>query len=128
MDFVRLHWKLILIGIAAIVILVWIGSVTGTNRKLFNMALNQIRTDQSKVVKVLEDQVTSYEQEIANLEAQLQATKKQQMAVRQENERLKGRVLEIQTKRETVVVSGDPDRIVIELRRLGFSSAKRIKR
>jgi TolA-binding protein len=125
MTFVRVHWKLILIGIAAIVVMVWIGSVTGTNRKLFGALLDQIRVDQSRVVKTLEETLIQREYEIADLQQQVQINERKQSQVRAENERLIGIVNGLQTQRKTIIISGDPDRIVAELRRLGFGSARR---
>jgi len=126
MVFIKAYWKLILIGITTLLILIWIGSATGTSIKLWNMLVDQIRTDQSKVVKILEQTVTERELEIADLERQVEANRQQQFQVRAENDRLKGSIRELQIKREAVVVSGDPDRIVDELHRLGFQSAGRI--
>lgn len=58
MNFIKLHWKLIAGGIIALIVLVWIGSVTGMNRKLYDIALDNLRQDQGKIVKTLEGIVT----------------------------------------------------------------------
>src|SRR4030042_1357447 len=108
----KVKWNLI--GAIILVIFLLVGSLTGTNRKLLNMAIDQLRIDQSNVIKTLEKAVTEREREIADLEKQVEINRAQQAQVRAENDRLKGRIFEIQAQRETISISGDPDRIVDE--------------
>ena len=119
------HWKLILMGAAALIIIAVMARADQAAKKYLAILINQIRVDQSNVVKTLEETVTKSEREIADLEQQIEINRIQQIQVRAENERLKRRALELQTQREAVVISGDPDRIIDELRRLGFRSARR---
>ena len=121
----KIPWKLIAVAVGVLIVLVMIAYPNQVAKKYFGMLVDQIRVDQSNIVKTLEESVTKREIEIADLEQQIEINRMQQIQVRAENDRLKGRLLELQTQRETIVVSGDPDRIVDELRRLGFSSARR---
>lgn len=128
MNFIKLHWKFILFGIGALVVLVWIGSVTGMNSKLYNMALDNLRQDQGKIVKILEEIVTEREKELATVYEQLERVKQQQAVAQAETERLKGKISELQAQRDNISIPSDPDRLVDELHRMGLGSASRVKR
>ncbi len=97
------------------------------SRKFYGIALDQLRTDQSRVVKTLEEIVTQREKELADLYQEMERLKQQQALARAETERLKGKIRELQNQRDTIVVPGDPDRIVDELRRRGIGSAHRLR-
>ncbi len=124
-NFLRSHWKVILVAVGVLILIVMVAYPNQIAKKYLGMLIDQIRVDQSNIVKTLEETVTKREMEIADLEKQVEINRAQQVQVRAESERLKGRVLELQGQRETIVISGDPDRIVDELRRLGFSTAHR---
>ena len=51
----KIPWKLILIAAGCLFILLLVGSLTGANRKLFNIALDQLREDKSHVIEVQEE-------------------------------------------------------------------------
>jgi hypothetical protein len=97
-------------------------------RKLYNMALDNLRVDQSRVVEVLEGALADREKELANLYGELERLKVQQTQAKAETERLRGKIRELQAQRENIIVPGDPDRLVDELRKRGISSAHRRKR
>lgn len=117
-------------AVLAIAILFFWQSLSGWaySKKLYDMALDNLRSDQSKVIKVLEENQTMYEQEIQKLEVELESIKSQQEIVKAENERLKGKVSELQSRRENIIISSDPDILVNDLHRLGIGSAIRINR
>lgn len=125
MNFIKSYWKLIIGGIVIIVVLFWIGSVTGMNKKLYDMVLDNLRTDQSRIVKTLEENQTMYENEIQKLQSELERIKSQQAVVKAENERLKGKISELQAQRENIIVSSDPDILVNDLHKLGIKSTIR---
>lgn len=114
----------------AIAILFFWQSLSGwaASRKLYDMALDNLRIDQSKIVETLEEIITERERELANIYEELERVKQQQVQARAETERLKGKIRELQAQRENILVPGDPDRLVDELRRFGIGSAHRIKR
>jgi len=128
MNFIKSYWKAIGIAIVILIVLGWVGSLTGMNRKLFNMALDNFRTDQSRIVRILEETVTERERELAHVYGELDRVKQQQVQAQAETERLRGKIREIQNQRESIVVPSDPDRLVDELHRLGFKSVHRRKR
>ncbi len=97
------------------------------SRKLYDTALDQLRVDQTRVVRTLEEIVTQREKELADLYQEMERLKQQQALARAETERLKGKIRELQNQRDTIVVPGDPDRIVDELRRRGIGSAHRLR-
>jgi len=112
-------------GIVAILILWQSLSGWAYSKKLYNMALDNLRTDQSRIVKTLEENQTMYENEIQKLQSELERIKSQQAVVKAENERLKGKVSELQAQRENIIVSSDPDILVNDLHKLGIKSAIR---
>ncbi len=127
MNFIKTYWKLIVGGIIILIVLFWIGSVTGMNKKLYDMALDNLRIDQSRIVQTLEENQTMYEKEIQKLQTELERIKSQQTIVKAENEKLKGKISELQAQREGIVVSSDPDTLVNDLHKLGIKSAIRRK-
>lgn len=114
------------IGAFVAVFLIWQNlSGWAMSRKLYDMALDNLRQDQSKIVRILEETITEREREIAGLEVEIQDVKKQRAVAQAENERLKGKISELQSQRENIVVPSDPGGIVTELRGLGFGSVYR---
>jgi hypothetical protein len=124
--------------ILGLVLLLVVEGFTGTlgSRKLYNMVLDQLRTDQSRVVTTLEENMATYEQEIQTLQKQLETVKAKQAVVQAETVRLKGiinekdkEILKLWKEREIMVVSSDPDILVNDLVKMGFSSThKSIRR
>jgi uncharacterized protein (DUF3084 family) len=128
----KIPWKLILIGAACLFILLLVGSLTGANQKLFNMALDQLRDDKSRVVEVQAENQKWYEGEMKKLEEERDLLKQEKAAVQSEKKQvaaerdaLKGWIRELQTKREIIVVSDNPDLIIGDLRKRGLSSIRR---
>lgn len=116
----------VLIGIA--LYLYYSGIASGA----FHAALDQLRADQGNVVKVKEENEKMYETEIIRLQGEVEQIRKEKATLQAEkvqvaNERdaLKGWINELQTKREIIVVSDDPDRIIDDLRKLGLSGIRR---
>jgi peptidoglycan hydrolase CwlO-like protein len=111
-------WKKWWIWVAAaiIIILVW-QTISGwsLSGKLCNMLVNQIQTDQSNIIKEKDKWISDCEKEISNLQTKL-------VSVVAENQRLKGKVNEIQSRRENIVVPNDPAGIISDLHKMGFSS------
>ena len=73
-----------------------------------------------------------YEMEIARLQGEVERLQVEKAAVQaqatqsaSEVTRLKGRINDLQTQLQNIVVSNDPDRILDDLRKLGFRSVKR---
>lgn len=128
----KIPWKLILIGAACLFILLLVGSLTGANQKLFNMALDQLRDDKTRVVEVQAENQKWYETEMKKLEEERDALQQERTVLQNEKthlaserEALKGWIHELQAKRDIIVVSDDPDRIIGDLRKLGLGTIRR---
>jgi len=117
------------VALAVAIFFLW-QSLSGwaASRHLYNMALDNLRTDQSRIVRILEETVIEREKELASVYEDLERNKQEQALSRAETERLKGKIRELQARRDTIIVSDDPDRLVDELRRFGIGTAHRIKR
>lgn len=115
-------------GIFIFILLVWQGlSGWAMSRKLYNMALDNLRHDRSRVIEVLEENMATYEKEIFRITTELEANKKQQAVARAENERLKGLINEkdsqiwaLWKERENWIPPADPDALMDELRKRGL--------
>lgn len=104
------------------------------SRKLYNMALDNLRQDQSKVIKVLEENMKGYETEIGKLNQEIESVQKEKALEKAKAEqsaievaRLKGKINELQTQLQNIVVSDNPDRIIDDLNKLGYGPIRRIR-
>jgi len=132
MIWIKSHWKLVLIGIGILILLSWVGSITGTNRKLYNMMLNQFRTDQSRIIRVMEENMKTYETEIVRLNKEVESVQREKTIERAKAEqsaaevtRLKGKINELQIQIQNIIISDDPDLILDDIRKLGFGSIRK---
>ena len=124
MQFIFKHWKLILIVVAGLVIFYFISSVTGANSKLYNMLIDSLRDDQTKIVAIQAENMKWYEQELQNLQTELEENSKKQIVKETEIQRLKGEIKRLQKERDDVVIPSDPTGIVNGFRKLGFRSVE----
>ena len=124
MQFIFKHWKLILIVVAGLVIFYFISSVTGANSKLYNMLIDSLRDDQTKIVAIQAENMKWYEQELQNLQTELEENSKKQIVKETEIQRLKGEIKRLQKERDDVVIPSDPTGIVNAFRKLGFRSVE----
>ncbi len=107
---------------------------SGVAAGAFRAVLDRLREDQSKVVKAHEENEKMYEAEITRLQGEVDRIQKEKATLRAEKDQvaserdvLKGKIRELQTKREIIVVSDDPDRIIDDLRKLGLSGIRRVR-
>jgi len=124
-------WLWVIVALAILLLINQVSAWT-TNRSLFNLALDQIRTDQTQVIEVLEHNMQAYEAEIKRLIDEVNTVRQRQSVVRAENERLKGlinqqeaEIIALRRERENIIVSTDPDALVNDLHGLGFRSARK---
>jgi len=120
-------------GIVILVFILW-QQVTAwsVSRKLYDTVLNNLREDQSKVIRIMEENMEGYEQEIGRLSTELELIKKEKRILKAKADksaaeviRLKGEIDELQIQLQNISVSDDPDRIIDDLRRMGFGSIRR---
>ena len=132
MNFIKSHWKLLLITLGMIILLFWIGSVTGTNSKLYNMALKQLQEDRTRVEEIRAEHEKWYEETIASLQDKLNLKDRQLKAVDTmlaERDKLidakDAEILTLRREREKVITSSDPNIIVDDLHKLGYGTEHR---
>ena len=134
MNFIKSHWKLLLIAVGVVILLGWIGSVTGTNGKLYDMLMDQLTADKNKLVKDQAEWIKTCEGEIRTLAADKVEAEKEKLAALQRvidaEERAtvaemrvaekEGRIRDLEKKLRDIVVSGDPDALVKHLQGYGI--------
>jgi peptidoglycan hydrolase CwlO-like protein len=121
-------WAVLLI----VIVLIW-QNLTGwaAARQVYTQALDNLRTDQSRVVEALQENQKMYEAEIAKLQTELEKVQKQKQEIvvqrnrlLSENEVYKGRIRELQAQRDSIVVPSDLAGIIDGFHKLGFGSVK----
>ncbi len=111
------------------IILVWQQmSSWAMSRKLYNMALDNLRQDESQAIKDKDAWIKSCEKEIsqlANEKAEIEKKKaileKKDIASTIEITRLIGNNNELQNRLNNIVTSDDPDRLIEDLQRRGIN-------
>jgi len=124
----KIPWKMILIGTGCLFILLLVGSLTGANQKLLDLARDQLKSDQARVVEVQGENQKWYEETIASLNEQLETTKKKIGILEITINDKDGEILALRNERGRIVTSSDPDSIVDDLRQLGYRSEYRRRR
>lgn len=119
---------MILIGTGCLFILLLVGSLTGANQKLLDLARDQLKSDQARVVEVQGENQKWYEETIASLNEQLETTKKKIGILEITINDKDGEILALRNERGRIVTSSDPDSIVDDLRQLGYRSEYRRRR
>ncbi len=127
MTFIKTHWKLIAIAILALIVILWISSVTGTSRKIYDMMLDQLSTDQSQIIKDKEAWIKDCEDEIKQLAQEKAKIQQEKLAVQRQAQesaievaRLTGRVNDLQEKLRNIVIPTDVDALIRDLRGRGI--------
>lgn len=94
------------------------------SRKLYTMMLDEIRTDQARIVERKDEWIKTCEDEISRLQAEQEKIRKEKAIIQQraaltatEVARLKGEVDALRVQLQNVVVPDDPDRIIDGLRK-----------
>jgi peptidoglycan hydrolase CwlO-like protein len=125
-------WWVWLIVLALVALLVDSVFGVGYQKKLFGLVLDQLRTDQTKVIQTLEKNMKGYESQILSYENEITAIRKEKSkiqaqydSVAAERSILKEKIHELETKRQIIIISSDPDVIIGDLRRLGIQSIRR---
>jgi TolA-binding protein len=129
MDLIKKYFIWILLAVCVIVLIM--GQLSGANSKIYNMVLDQLRDDQSKVVDTLETQLSQTELQIADLQAQRDQLRKEKEALLKQSEisyseikRLEGERHALQQAFEAIVAPSDLNSILLDLKRLGISSIR----
>ena len=124
-------WGWIAIAIAILFLVNYV-SARVLNRSLFNLALDQLRKDQSQIVqqkteeaKAFKKRVLDLQNEVKKIQQEKAIEKAKAIASAAEVTRLKGRINDLQDQIDKILISNDPDVILDDLRRLGIRSIKR---
>jgi peptidoglycan hydrolase CwlO-like protein len=125
---IKAHWLIILIVLAVIVAIFYF---SGGSSAAYKMLIDTLRTDQSKVVQVLEQQLSSSEKDVAALEAakaQLQKDKATLQKKADESSakvtQLNGEIDALQKKYAAYSAPTDPNAIIDDLHKLGIGSIR----
>lgn len=122
-------WVALVVGI----IVIWqIATAGAMANKLYKMALNQLRQDQTNIIKEKDEWIKTCEDQIAKLAEEKAAIQKQKAAAQQEANRsaaevarLKGENDALRIALQNIVVPTDPDKLIDGLRKR-FPSIKKV--
>lgn len=121
------------ITIAVAIFIIW-QSLSGwaQSRKLYNMALDQLREDQTNIIEIKEAYIKDCESEISRLAEEKEVLRRQKEAIqKQANEsameiaRLEGNIRALEIKLRNITISTDIDAIIDDLRKRGLSTIRR---
>lgn len=124
-------WGWAALGIA--ILFSW-QSISGwaASRKLYDMALNQLREDRTQIIEEKEAYIKDCEDEISRLAGEKEALKKEKLIIqRQASEsaaevaRLEGNVYALERQLREITIGDDPDRLIDDLRKRGLSTIRR---
>lgn len=120
------------VGIVVAGLVIW-QLITGgaLASKYYNMVLDQLRTDQTQIIKEKDKWISTLEQEIQSIQAEKERLQREKATAQQKSnestakvKQLEGRIDELQKQIASIVVSDDPDRVIDDLRKR-FPSIRR---
>lgn len=131
---IKKPWFWIAIIIAGL--MVWqLLSGWATSRKLYNMVLGNLRTDQTQVIRTLEQIITQRETELSDLYKKIETIQKQSVVAQAESERLRrliseknAEIVKLQGEREAVGVPKDLSGLMQEFNEKGYPAQKGISK
>jgi len=121
------------VALAIAILFLW-QSLSGwaASRKLYGMALNQLREDKTRIVEEKEAYIKDCENEISKIAGEKEILKKEKLIIqRQASEsavevaRLEGNVHALERQLQSITIGDDPDRLVDDLRKRGLSTIRR---
>ena len=122
-------WGIIILSVFLIINF---ASSRALNRSLFNMALDQLREDQTEIVQQRDEWIATCEKQILDLQKDVERVQKEKAIEKvraaqsaAEVVRLKGRIDVLQDQIDNIIVSHDPDAVLDSLRKQGIRSIKR---
>lgn len=116
------------IAVVVAIILFW-QSLSGwaMSRKLYNMALGQLREDKTQIVEELEKDNKEKEKAISDLQKKVLDVQRQRAAAEAESKRLvrlvdekNAEILKLKKEREAIIVPTDPNALADEFRKRGY--------
>lgn len=121
------------VGAIVAILLLW-QSLSGWaySRKLYGMALDNLRKDESRVIRDKDEWIKVCESAILDLKKEVDKIEREKARVQLEANqsavevaRLKGRINELQEMLKRIVISNDLDVVINDLKRYGLRSIRR---
>lgn len=120
------------VAIVVFIIIVWQQmSSWALSKKLYNMALDNLRTDQSQTIKDKDAWIKQCEDEIARQEKEKEQIRLEKIALEKKDKQsmaeiaqLMGRNHDLQDRLDRIIISDDPDRLLEDLRSRGINIKK----
>jgi hypothetical protein len=133
MNLLKKWWLWVLVAIAILFLWQYL-SGWAMSSKLYDMALDNLRQDLSKVVERDKEYIKDCENEVLRLQEKVTTTETEKIVYKLKSQksetevlRLRGEINDLQGKLDNIVVSNDPDRIVDDLNKLGYGPIRRIR-
>lgn len=121
------------LALAVTILFLW-QSLSGwaMSRKLYDMVLDNLRSDQTRIIEEREAYIKDCEDEISKIVGEKEVLKKEKLIIlRQASEsaaevtRLEGNVNALERQLQNITVGDDPDRLIDDLRKRGLSTIRR---
>jgi len=121
------------LALAVTILFLW-QSLSGwaMSRKLYDMVLDNLRSDQTRIIEEREAYIKDCEDEISKIVGEKEVLKKEKLIIlRQASEsaaevtRLEGNVNALERQLQNITVGDDPDRLIDDLRKRGLSTIHR---
>ncbi len=117
------------IATVVFIIIVWQQlSSWALSRKYYNMLLDNLRTDQTNIIKGKDAWIKQCEDEIAKVEAEKEQIRLSKIALEKKDKQsvaeialLTGRNRDLQNRLDRIIVSDDPDKLLEDLRSRGIN-------
>jgi hypothetical protein len=133
MNLLKKWWLWVLVAISILFLWQYL-SGWAMSSKLYDMALDNLRQDLSKVVERDKEYIKDCENEVLRLQEKVTTTETEKIVYKLKSQksetevlRLRGEINDLQGKLDNIVVSNDPDRIVDDLNKLGYGPIRRIR-
>jgi chromosome segregation ATPase len=128
-SFVKgIPWWLWVVAIIFIILIWQSVSGWGMSKKLYTMALDNLREDQTQIVKDRDEWIKTCEGEIAKLAAEKVQIQKEKFTLQTKNaqsaieiSRLTEENYDLQDRLNHIIISNDPDRLLEDLRGRGIN-------
>ncbi len=125
-TFIGNYWKLILLGLAVLIILygVW----HRTDKALFNMLAKQYQQEENQVIKDYADELDKLDKEKQNVQKQLTQIQKERDTYAVKYTETQKKLADLEIKVLAITVPSDLNALITDLRQRGYSSATRAPR
>jgi septal ring factor EnvC (AmiA/AmiB activator) len=124
-------WGYVALGVAILFSWQFI-SGWAASRKLYDMALNQLREDRTQIIEEKEAYIKDCEDEISKLAGEKEALRKEKLIIqRQASEsaaevaRLEGNIHALERQLQSITIGDNPDYLLDDLRKRGLSTIRR---